>query len=56
MNKKISKEKAPRVHDDLKGFDLRVNEFGELVSTLNVDRLNDFLDRNVDDKKLRNLG
>ena len=52
MAKKILKEKAPKVHADLKGFNLKVNEFGEIVTTLNVDKINAFLDKNVEDKKL----
>ena len=53
MAKKTVTAKAPKVHKDLVGFDLRVNEFGEIVTNLDVDRLNHFLNKNVDDKKLR---
>jgi hypothetical protein len=52
MKKKILDEKAPKVHSDLKGFGLKVNEFGEIVTSLNIDKINDFLNRNVEDKKL----
>lgn len=54
MPKKIPKKGAPEAHDDLKGFDIRINELGEIVSTLSVDKLNHFLNENVDDKKLKN--
>lgn len=47
------KEK-PTVHKGLKGFDIRVNSFGEMESTFEVDRLNDFLNKEVHDKKLDN--
>ena len=30
-----------------------VNEFGEIETTLNVDEVNKFLDKNVEDKKLK---
>ena len=47
------KKKDPEIHDDLKGFDIKINEFGEIVSSYSVDKLNSFLDDNVDDKKLK---
>ena len=53
MAKKKSKEKKPKVHDELSGFDLTINEFGEIKTNINVDKINDFLNKNVDDKKLR---
>jgi hypothetical protein len=43
----------PSVHEELKGFDIKINEFGEVVSNLNIERLNDFLNEKMDDKKLR---
>ena len=54
MSKKKKKDQ-PKVHDELKGFEIKINEFGEIISNLDVDKLNDFLDKNVDDKKLRDL-
>ncbi len=39
-------------HEELKGFDLKVNPFGEMESTFSIDKLNAFLDKQVDDKKL----
>jgi hypothetical protein len=47
------KKKDPEIHDDLKGFDIKINEFGEIVSSYSVDKLNSFLNDNVDDKKLK---
>lgn len=52
MEKKTLKEKAPKVHTELKGFHLKVNEFGEIITSLNVDAINAFLDKNVEDRKL----
>ena len=43
----------PEAHDNLPGFDIKINEFGQIISTLPVDRLNAFLDKNVEDKKLK---
>ena len=53
MPKKKPKKGEPEVHQELKGFDIKINEFGEITSNFDVDRLNDFLNENVDDKKLR---
>jgi hypothetical protein len=53
MPKKIPKKGSPESHDDLKGFDIKINELGEIQSTLSIDKLNEFLNDNVDDKKLR---
>ena len=47
------KDKDPAVHDDLKGFKINLNEFGEIKSSLEVDKINEFLDKNVEDKKLK---
>ena len=43
----------PKMHDDLKGFDIKINEFGEIISSYSVEKLNSFLDENVEDKKLK---
>ena len=48
--------KLPDVHPDLEGFDVRLNAFGEVDMTIPIDKLNDFLDRTVDDPKLRQWG
>lgn len=51
--KKSTEKKKPRVNKELGDFDIRINTFGEIVSEFNMDQINDFLNRNVDDKKLR---
>jgi len=52
MPKKKKKE-LPKVHEDLDGFKLEINEFGEITSNYDVQKLNKFLNKKVDDKKLR---
>jgi hypothetical protein len=47
-----SKE-APKVHPDLQGFDININSFGEVITNYDLDKINTFLNKNVDDKKLR---
>ncbi len=49
--KKESTQK-PRVHKDLEGFEVSIDQFGELKSNMNIEKINRFLDKNVDDKKL----
>jgi hypothetical protein len=46
-------EEKPRVHKDLQGFDISINSFGEITSSIDIDKINEFLNRHVDDKKLR---
>lgn len=53
MTKKKNNPKTPKVHQDLDGFDIKIDAFGEIKSNLPIDRINKFLNRNVDDKKLR---
>jgi len=55
MPKKLQKEGLAKVHENLKGFDIKINEFGGMDSNLSIDRLNTFLDKNVSDKKLQLL-
>ncbi|QMU31002.1 hypothetical protein [Adhaeribacter radiodurans] len=50
--KKKSTEKKARVHKDLEGFEIKINPLGEISSNYDIDRINDFLDKNVRDKKL----
>jgi hypothetical protein len=51
--KKSIKEDLPKVHKDLHGFNIKINTFGEISSTIDIDEINKFLNRTVDDKKLR---
>lgn len=42
-----------KVHDSLMGFDIKINQFGEITTNLNIEILNAFLNENVEDKKLK---
>jgi hypothetical protein len=46
------KKRKPKVHKDLQGFEVSINQFGELKSSMDIEKINAFLDKNVDDKKL----
>ncbi len=48
-----SKKDTPKVHKDLKGFDIAINKFGEIKGNLDIDKINAFLDKNLTDKKLK---
>lgn len=55
MAKKEDKEDQkpkPKVHKDLQGFDVSIDQFGEIRSNMRIEKINEFLDKNVDDKKL----
>ena len=53
MPKKKPIKGKPKVHPDLEGFEIKVNEFGEIIQSMPVDELNKFLDKKLRDKKLR---
>jgi hypothetical protein len=55
MSKQESPKKnkpKPRVHKELQGFDISIDTFGEIKSNMNIEKINAFLNENVDDKKL----
>jgi hypothetical protein len=58
MAKKKSKSKnikikpKPRVHKELEGLEVSIDSFGEIRSSMNIEKINKFLNENVDDKKL----
>lgn len=53
--RKKQKKKEAEVHKDLKGFDISLDSFGQMTSNLSVDRLNEFLNSNINDKRLIGL-
>ena len=52
-SKKEDKEKPkPKVHKELQGFDVTIDSFGEIRTNMDIEKINQFLNQNVDDKKL----
>jgi len=49
----LDENEKPRVHKDLEGFDIQINSFGEITTSYDIDKINQFLNKTVDDKKLR---
>lgn len=45
----------PVVNKELEGFEIGINSFGEIQQSFPIDKLNTFLDRYTDDKKLTHL-
>jgi hypothetical protein len=52
--KKTLSKKKPDVSQELEGLNITINSFGEIHSTFDIDKINDFLDTHVQDKKLDN--
>lgn len=57
MPRKKKKPTEPRsarssFHERLSGFDIRINPFGEMESTFEIDQLNKFLNEEIKDKKI----
>ena len=50
---KPKKKALPKVHPELEGLSVEVNEFGEIVTNFPIEKINKFLDEYVDDKKLK---
>lgn len=55
MPKKMKQDGEPEVHEDLKGFDIKINKLGEIKGNFDIDQLNAFLNKEVEDKKLTHL-
>lgn len=52
MAKSKNNQPGKKKNDSLKGFDIKVNEFGEIITSHKIDEINEFLDENVKDKKI----
>jgi len=50
---KVKKKRNPKVHEELNGFTIEIDKFGEITGNLDIDKINEFLNRNVEDKKLQ---
>lgn len=54
-NKLPSKKKQkrkPRVHKKLSGLEVSIDSFGEIKSSMHIEKINQFLNEHVEDKKL----
>ena len=46
------KKQKPKVNPDLEGFEIQIDSLGKIKSSLEIDKINTFLNREVEDKKL----
>ena len=46
------KKSKPKVNPKLEGFEIQIDSLGEIKSTFEIDKINKFLDIEVEDKKL----
>lgn len=51
-NNQEEKSQKPKVNSELEGFDIEIDPFGEIKSNYKIEKINEFLNRNVEDKKL----
>lgn len=50
---KDESDKKPKVNPKLEGFDVKINRFGEIKTSFDIDKINRFLNKEVEDKKLK---
>ena len=50
--KEEPKKEKPTVNSELEGFNIEIDSFGELKTSFSIDKINEFLNKNVEDKKL----
>lgn len=46
-------KKKPDVSKELEGLEIKINSLGMIQSTMDIDKINEFLDSHVEDKKLK---
>jgi hypothetical protein len=54
MPKKMEKKTEAESHKDLKGFNIKIDPFGKMETSYTIDKLNEFLNENMNDKRLSN--
>ncbi len=54
MPKKFKKDEQ-QIHKELGYLDIKINQFGEIISNFDLEKLNSFLDKKVQDKKFRGV-
>ena len=54
MARKKNQENKPNVNPQLEGLDIKIDSFGEIKTNFKIEKINEFLNQNVEDKKLKN--
>lgn len=52
MAERLDKKKKANVNEELKNLEIKLNQFGEIEINIDIDKINTFLNENVEDKKL----
>jgi hypothetical protein len=47
-----SRKSKAKVNPELEGFEMQIDSLGEIKSSFEIDKINKFLDKEVEDKKL----
>jgi len=47
------KDKRREIHEDLDGFNVKIDPFGQIESNFDIDKVNEFLNKDTDDKKVK---
>ncbi len=50
---KDKSEEKPQVNSKLEGFNVKIDRFGEIKTSFDIDKINQFLNEEVEDKKLK---
>lgn len=53
QEKDKQEKKDANVHKELKGLDININPFGEIETNFDIQKINNFLNKHVEDKKLK---
>ena len=53
MAKKVKEKQLPKVHKELEGFDIEIDKFGEIKTSFDIDKINEFLNKHTNDKKFK---
>ena len=46
-----NKDDDPKIHEELRGFNIHIDEFGQVKTTMTQEEMNIFLNEKVKDKK-----
>lgn len=52
MSDQKPSKKQPKVHKELEGLKAEIDQFGEVKINMDIDKINEFLNKHVEDKKL----
>lgn len=54
MSRRKKNDQDPKLHHDVSEFSITVDEFGKIQTSIPIDSLNEFLNKNTHDIKINN--